>query len=392
MDDGNTIGARLRAARRDRDLTQEQLAERAGISRDLIAKLEQGRRTTARLTTLIAVANALDIELSQLTNKRDRMGGDRDGARVLALRDALLSPNHLPAIDDGHDGAPTSVPAIRDAVDTACRAYWAGDFPALIAQLPDLIAEARLTHQAYGVSAVYPLAMVYDLAASIMVHLGRDDLAAIGAERAITTAHSGDDELLWATLHATYAWILLHQARTDEAEALAARMAARIEPAFSAPSNHVAAYGNLLMTALAPAAAAGRDVAEYISLATAAAGRLGCRTSIYNTSFGPSTVAMQETHAYAVLRDPAHALEAARRIRPGDLQGISHGRHLLDVAQSHLDAGQHRAATERLIEARAHSPVWFRHQALARELVGRVREEETRPSAAARSLVQSLGL
>ncbi|MEV7804953.1 helix-turn-helix transcriptional regulator [Microbispora sp. NPDC088329] len=392
MDEGNTIGARLRAARKDRDLTQEKLAERAGLSRDLVAKLEQGRRQSTRLTSLMALANALDIELSQLTDKRDRMGSDRDGASVLALRDALLSPHHLPAIDDGHDGEPTPVPAIRDAVDAACRAYWQGEFPALIAQLPDLIAEARLTHQAHGATAVYPLAMAYDLAASIMVHLGRDDLAAIGAERAITAAHAGDDELLWATLHGTYAWVLLHQARTREAEELAARMAARIEPTFSAPTAHVAAYGNLLMTALAPAAAAGRDVADYVSLATAAAGRLGRRTAIYNSAFGPATVAMQETHAYTVLREPARALEASRRIRPGDLNGISHGRHLLDVAQSHLDARQRRAATERLIEARSRSVVWFRHQALARELVERVREEETRPSAAVRSLVRTLSL
>ncbi|MGW0450451.1 helix-turn-helix domain-containing protein [Streptosporangium sandarakinum] len=392
MHDGSTIGNRLKRIREDRSLTQEQLAERAGVSRDIIAKLEQGRRESARLTTLMRLANALDVELSALTDKRDRMGGDRDGGSVLKLRDALLSPVLLPGADDGHGGGPTPVGDVRAAVDDACRRYWAGDFPALIAQLPGLIAEARLAHAAYGASAVYPLAMAYDLTASVMVHLGRDDLAAIGAERAITAAHGGDDELLWATLHATYAWVLLHQARTREAEELAAGMAARIEPSFSAPAAHVAAWGNLLMTALAPAAAAGRDVDGYIAMASAGAERLGQRTSIYNTAFGPTTVAMQATHAYAVRREPDKALSAARRVRPDDLLGISYGRHLLDVAQAHLDARHRQAAVERLQEARALSPVWFRHQGVARSLVREIRKEERRPSPTVRSLVRSLNL
>ncbi|MEV7014045.1 helix-turn-helix transcriptional regulator [Streptosporangium sp. NPDC051022] len=392
MDDGSTIGIQLKRIRKVRSLTQEELAERAGLSRDIVAKLEQGQRKSARVTTLIRLANALDVDLSELTGKRNRMSAEHEGGGVLALRDALLSPALLPDLDDGHDGAPTPLRDVRNAVDDACRRYWDGDFPTLVAQLPGLIAEARLTHKTVGETAIYPLAMAYDLAASMMVHFGRDDLAAIGAERAITTAHGGSDELLWATLHATYSWVLLHQARVREAEDLAISMAARIEPSFSAPTNHIAAWGNLLMTALAPAAASGRDVADYIAMAAAGAERLGRRTRIYNTSFGPSTVAMQATHAYAVRKEPDKALRASRRIQPGDLAGISYGRHLLDVAQAHLDSRHREAAVERIEEARAQSPVWFRHQGVARSLVEEIREAETRPSPVVRSLARSLDL
>ncbi|MEV5411221.1 helix-turn-helix transcriptional regulator [Thermopolyspora sp. NPDC052614] len=395
MDDGSTIGAQLRRIRHERGLSQEGLAERAGVSRDLIAKLEQGARRSARLTSLMRLATALDVELSALTGKRERMGtAGRDGASVLALRDALLSPTHLPGLDDddGDDGEPAPLDDVRRSVDDACRRYWAGDFAVLIARLPALIGEARLTHAAEGERAVYPLAMAYDLAASIMVHLGREDLAAVGAERALTVAHGGADELLWATLHATYAWALLHQARLDEAERLAAGMAARIEPSFSAPPTAVAAWGNLLMTALAPAAAAGRDVDEYIAMARAGAERIGHRIKIYNTSFGPATVAMQATHAHAVRREPDKALKASQAITREDLTGISYGRHLLDVAQALLDARHRAAATERLTEAHAVSPVWFRHQAVARELVDSIREAETRPSPRIRALARAVNL
>ncbi|MGH2944511.1 MAG: helix-turn-helix domain-containing protein, partial [Solirubrobacteraceae bacterium] len=44
-DVGGTIGYQLRRLRRLRGLTQEELADRADVSRDLVAKLEQGRRS-----------------------------------------------------------------------------------------------------------------------------------------------------------------------------------------------------------------------------------------------------------------------------------------------------------------------------------------------------------
>lgn len=58
------IGQRLRAIRKDRMLTQEDLAEAAGVSRDLVAKLEQDVRSGARIKSLAALAEALVVCLS----------------------------------------------------------------------------------------------------------------------------------------------------------------------------------------------------------------------------------------------------------------------------------------------------------------------------------------
>jgi transcriptional regulator with XRE-family HTH domain len=66
---GETIGYQLRRLRRLRGLTQEELADRASMSRDLVAKLEQGRRQTARLSSLVSLACALDVELSALVKR-----------------------------------------------------------------------------------------------------------------------------------------------------------------------------------------------------------------------------------------------------------------------------------------------------------------------------------
>ena len=58
--------ARLAQVRRDHGWTQELLAGRAGVSTELVKKLEQGAKRSARLSTLGALARALNIPLSAL--------------------------------------------------------------------------------------------------------------------------------------------------------------------------------------------------------------------------------------------------------------------------------------------------------------------------------------
>jgi transcriptional regulator with XRE-family HTH domain len=315
------VGEQLRTLRGQRGLTQEALAERSGISVDLIKKLEQGQRESARLTTLVALADALDAPLSQLLGRRPRLDGGSDRL-VLGLRDAVLSPQLLPVFDDDERGEATPVDQLWQTVRRSWRLYWDGHFVELARALPGLITEARVAQRALGTVAAGPLAQAYQLTADLLVHLGREDLAALGAERGIAAAAAGDDELQWATLHGSYAWALLMQARYEGAEQVAIRIAERIEPRFCQPDR---------------------------------------------------------------------ALTAARDVRREDLFTISYGRHLLDVAQAHVDQRGDDAAVEVLLEAKTLAPVWFRHQPPARSLVGQVRERKTRPSAALRDLVAALG-
>jgi transcriptional regulator with XRE-family HTH domain len=389
-----SIGEQLRILRGQRGLTQEALAERAGVSVDLVKKLEQGQRESARLTTLIALANALDSPLSQMVGRRPRLDGGSDRL-VLGLRDAVLSPRLLPVYDGQDIGeAPPPVEQLWATVRRCWRLYWEGHFVELARTLPGLIGEAHAAQREDGTAAAGPLAQAYQLAANLLVHLGREDLAALGAERGIAAAAAGDDELQWATLHGTYAWALLMQARYDEAEQLAIRTAERIEPRFSqATPQHLVVWGGLVLWAMAAAVeGAQADAAkEYISLSRVGAARLEHDRHDYEVNFGPTQVAMQTTYTYATLGEPDRALVAARDVRREDLYTISYGRHLLDVAQAHVDQRHDDAAVEVLQEAKTLAPVWFRHQPPARSLVAQVRERKTRPSAALRDLVASLG-
>lgn len=59
------IGDRIRVARLDRNFTQERLAERAGVDRQAINRIEQGHQSP-RLDTLLLLADALGMPLSAL--------------------------------------------------------------------------------------------------------------------------------------------------------------------------------------------------------------------------------------------------------------------------------------------------------------------------------------
>jgi transcriptional regulator with XRE-family HTH domain len=387
-----TIGERLRRLRTERGLTQDRLAERAALSVDIIKKLEQGIRATARVTTLIALADALDVTLADLTDKRPRLNGGSDRL-VLELRDTLLTPEALPGFDADDDGVPTPAEALEDMVARSWRAYWRGDFVTLARDLPGLIAETRVAVRGAGPGAARVLGQAYQLTAYLLVHLGRDDLAAVAAERGVVANAQGSDELQSGALYGTYAWVLLHQGRPEAAARLAGRVAEQVEPRMSrALPEQVTVWGGLLLTAAASAAAAERadDVDEYLRLAAAGAARAGRDRRDYEMTFGPTELTVQTVHARMMLRQPERALTAAQRVRPRSMQTIAHGRHLIDVAQAQVDLERTGDAVETLGKAKTLAPVWFRHQGPARSLVGELAVRQRRLTPALRELVESL--
>ena len=379
-----TIGERLQAFRRERAMTQEELAARSGVSRDVIRKLEQGVRPSARVATLKALARGLGVTPAAMLGQRERLERDSpDG--ILAVRDALLSPFDLyPGVGPGEPGEPPAVPAVQAAVRDGWGAYWRGDLGELAGTLPGLIAEARAAEREHGAAACGALAQAYQLAADICVHAGNDNLAAVAAERALAAASRGDDELQYATLAGTASWVLLHQGRHADAEAVARKAAEAVEPRElgAAPPEHLTVWGSLLLSAAAPAASAcsARGVAGYMETAGQAAAFLPEDRHDYWVSFGPTQVAMQRCYTSAVLGEPGAALDAAKGVRQSDLLPISWGAHHLDVAQASVDAGKWRQATGALLTACEVSAQWFRHQGIARGLVRELVEHERRLS------------
>ena len=87
------LGARLKQLRHARRLTQEQLAERAGLSYKFLGELERGRGNPT-LTTLAALSDALGVrlvDLLALDTHRPRL----TPRQAVQVREALASLESL---------------------------------------------------------------------------------------------------------------------------------------------------------------------------------------------------------------------------------------------------------------------------------------------------------
>jgi transcriptional regulator with XRE-family HTH domain len=70
------LAERIKALRRAKDWSQEQLAERAAIQRSYLADLERGHRNPS-VRTLVKIANALAVPLPTLFQEPARAGRER---------------------------------------------------------------------------------------------------------------------------------------------------------------------------------------------------------------------------------------------------------------------------------------------------------------------------
>lgn len=64
------IGERIRRLRKDRHMTQEELAHMLGLQKSAIAKYEKGRVSNIKKATLLKMAEILEV--SPLLSVRDR--------------------------------------------------------------------------------------------------------------------------------------------------------------------------------------------------------------------------------------------------------------------------------------------------------------------------------
>ena len=138
------IGERIRKLR-GRVLTQQRLADAAGVSVDLIRKLEQGARQRASVGSLQRIARALDVDITDLLGRPRTVAPTGDPEKgVTAIRRAITAVDDL--LPDYVDaGQAVDVETARRSVQYAWGAYWSGRCEQLAAVLPATLAQLRAT-------------------------------------------------------------------------------------------------------------------------------------------------------------------------------------------------------------------------------------------------------
>ena len=91
--DLKSVGARIKAAREAACLTQEELAERVGISRTHVSVIERGAKAP-RLETFVAIANALGASADALLLDVVKQSVQSETTELSGLIAHLSDPEH----------------------------------------------------------------------------------------------------------------------------------------------------------------------------------------------------------------------------------------------------------------------------------------------------------
>jgi transcriptional regulator with XRE-family HTH domain len=390
------IGNRMRAWRRRRGgMTQQALADLAGLSQGYVSQVESGKKPLDRKSTQVAIASALNISVSQLLGCTDQRADpvlDRASKHIPAIRAALVE------LGAGERHAPRRDRAtVRQAVRQMTYLGNAVDYATAASLLPDLLLDVG----GHGDELAPEMVEVTETANGTLKALGHIDLAKVAAEVGLRAAERYDDSA-WRG-EATYSWI---QSFPPESAALGARIAARLTDDLQGSSARDAqeVYGQLHLSSALQAAVASRPDEAHAHLAEAAnVARVlgepepyGPLSAGFNGNwFGITNVKYWRVAIAAELGDPATAIAVADHT---DLSAVPvPNRHVYfwtDLARALAAGGKDRDAMLALAKAERAAPQHFRRNPVVRDLVATLINRAKRRSVAGEltTLARKLGL
>jgi transcriptional regulator with XRE-family HTH domain len=384
---GSLPGERLKAVRVSRGLTQEALAEKAGLGVGVIKKIERGG--TGRLETYHALARALNVRTSELLESEgphQTRRHDDDKIDLLAFRQVIAPPI-------GAAGRMSTVSSVEpepdllglaDKAGTVALAYHADDYRQVAELLPPLVSSAHVAVEHFDsgsdhIQALRVRSDILQMAGRYLTQVRAYDLAHTALRDATTDALQAG--ALDAVAGAVYqqGWLLIRQGRMDEAEAVSIATAEAVEPRISRASRkELGAWGKLLVHASAAASRNNRvrEAREMLTLGRTAGAALAGSTAVAPSSWGRfdwRTVVFQHIENQLVADRPERVLRLAERVQgAGDTTFMR--RHLLDVAAAHAMLRRRDEATAVLERLRAETPAWLRHQQMATDIFRQVQQ------------------
>ncbi|WUH93890.1 helix-turn-helix domain-containing protein [Streptomyces sp. NBC_00433] len=394
-------GDALKRARLRRGLTQEQLAERTGLSIGVIKKLERGG--TGRLPTYHVLARALGVRTSALLDPagpHHTRRGDDDNIDLMPFRQAITPPITISRLAPDAGDEP-DLGSLTATARTIAQAYHQDDYATVAELLPPLVhsAHATVDHFDNGpqhTSALRIRSDVLQMAGRYLTQVRAYDLAHIALRDAITDALAiGALDAVAAAMY-QQGWLLMRQGRLDEAEQVSVATAEAVEPRISRASRQaLGAWGKLLVHGSAAAARNNRsaEAREMLRMGRTAGAALAGGTAVAESSWGKfdwRTVAFQGIENHLVADRPDMVLRLSERVAgAGDTTFMR--RHLLDVAAAHATLRQRSEALDVLDKLRAETPEWLRHQRMAAETFGEVQQQGGRMTQRQRRLAEFFG-
>ncbi|MEN3609295.1 helix-turn-helix transcriptional regulator [Plantactinospora sp. ZYX-F-223] len=386
------IGLRIARWRDIARLTQQELADTVGISREHLSRVENGHKPVTDRRLLYAFATALGVSVTDLTGQPAQP----------QTRDDLVIYSAVPALrgaldDDPEDTSPITPKVLAAEVDRAMAARMACDYQTLAALLPPLVMDARRLASVGGDDgrAGLDLLVRATVCASLTVKpFGHIDLAARLVERAQAAADQLDEPALTAAAAFASSQTALASGTVGgrrRSLAIAARAADQVGDIGG--DEALSWYGMLHLQAALSAATLGQtDAASaHHGEAEQAAGRAGADP--WRMELTPANVGVWRV-AEALEDEPGRAPEYARRVDRTGLRTRQRLAHLhISCGRGWYQAGHPDKAVAQFLAADEVSPAELRSRPSVREIVGQiVRDARRQGGAELRELAVRVGV
>lgn len=369
--DLHNIGSEVRRLRKYRNMTQDQLAGLAGISKSYLSKIENGVATPERRKLIRDLADALRVSVGDLTGAgylTDRSLQNATGA-IPDIRLALASTSL--------DGAgPFTTPArtmaeLGPEVERVAEARQLLRSEEVGRTLPPLIIDLHAVAEG-GAGDDRPAALqsIVQAAQTSTLYLknyGEYDLALAAAERGHQAAVLLDDPIYVAASEFARVQALIGLGAYERADAIAKHATQLLTPKTEVD---LEIYGMSVLTAAFTGQMTGTDPEEALrearAVATKAPGsnRFWMNFSATNVNLWRISIALES-------EDPVKAAEVASQVRLEDIPAKSRrSSFLIDYARAlHALGSRDDEVVKLLRKAEKLGADRFRHNVWAREIV-----------------------
>lgn len=316
------LGARLRTARNARGWTITELADRTGLSKSFLSMVERDLRTLSQRAHLHAVADALEVSLSELTGQAEqgRRANVAAYATVPSLRVAIVDSSLADPPDAPAPPVETARADIATVLALRSRCDWLETGRRLPLLLDQLTAGAAVDgpHRA---EYLRMLVMATRAAGDTVKDLGFGDLFLLASQRCMEAARALDEPAYTGVAQMQYAVALIGAKARTKSLAVARRGADELQPAASSDRLAGEMYGMLRLSAALSYAIAGdrASAQDYLTEAAQTAERLGETMAApvnLGMGFGPTNVMFWRTSIALEFGDPAEAVAIARDVVP----------------------------------------------------------------------------
>ncbi|MEU2438526.1 helix-turn-helix transcriptional regulator [Streptomyces rubradiris] len=378
------FGARVADLRKQRGLTQSELAAAIGRTSSWLSQVERGIQPVNRLDVLRLLADGLGVPLQVLqpdapspveqepTTETEM--NDLDQARLVLSGhpaiDILLSPRE--------DFRPSAMQDLREAAERIWDLTHTDQFAELSAALgplvPRLERAARTAPEEYRAELHGLTARTYQALAAAFVRQNEADAAWVAADRAIREAElSGEPLGVFAGIYRlAHAFVRLkHLDQAEHATMMAVNALRSYVSDHDPTPQHLSVLGSLhLMLALVHARAGERSAArKQIDKAREVARQLGEDRNDFNLEFGPTNVEIQAVSTAVDLGDAGEAIDIGQGLDASGLSIERRARLLMDLGRAHAQRRHFGDALSCLLEAEELAPEMIHTHIAARAVI-----------------------